>query len=87
MDERPLGPHSVSPVGLGAMRLAGPNVFGPPRNRSDALAVLREAVDRGVDHIDTAQFYGPDVVNDLIRATGPDAFFGRPARRNGGGPR
>jgi len=67
MDRRPLGPFSVSPIGFGAMRLTGPNVFGPPRNRADAVAVLREAVDRGVDHIDTAQYYGPDVVNELIR--------------------
>ena len=64
---RPLGPFSVSAVGFGAMRLAGPGVFGPPNDRDEALAVLREAVDRGVDHIDTAQFYGPDVVNELIR--------------------
>src|SRR5882757_246884 len=49
------------------MRLTGPNVFGPPRDRAGAVAVLREAVDRGVDHIDTAQYYGPDVVNQLIR--------------------
>jgi aryl-alcohol dehydrogenase-like predicted oxidoreductase len=49
------------------MRLAGPNVFGPPKDRRQAIAVLREAVDRGVDHIDTAQFYGPDIVNELIR--------------------
>jgi aryl-alcohol dehydrogenase-like predicted oxidoreductase len=49
------------------MRLAGPNVFGPPKDRGEALAVLREAVDRGVDHIDTAQYYGPRVVNELIR--------------------
>src|SRR5207245_9255428 len=49
------------------MRLAGPNVFGPPRDRRQAIAVLREAVDRGVDHIDTAQFYGPKIVNELIR--------------------
>jgi len=49
------------------MRLTGPNVFGPPRDRAGAVAVLREAVDRGVDHIDTAQYYGPDVVNELIR--------------------
>src|SRR5438132_9386388 len=49
------------------MRLTGPNVFGPPRDRREAIAVLREAVDRGVDHIDTAQFYGPDIVNELIR--------------------
>jgi len=49
------------------MRLTGPGVFGPPADRDEALAVLREAVDLGVDHIDTAQFYGPDVVNQLIR--------------------
>jgi pyridoxine 4-dehydrogenase len=67
VDKRPLGPFSVSPIGFGAMRLAGPNVFGPPRDRAGAVAVLREAVDRGVDHIDTAQYYGPDVVNELIR--------------------
>jgi pyridoxine 4-dehydrogenase len=67
MDRRPLGPFSVSPIGFGAMRLTGPNVFGPPRDRAEAIAVLREAVDRGVDHIDTAQYYGPDVVNELIR--------------------
>jgi pyridoxine 4-dehydrogenase len=64
---RPLGPFSVSAVGFGAMRLTGPGVFGPPSDRDEALAVLREAVDSGVDHIDTAQFYGPDVVNELIR--------------------
>ena len=64
---RPLGPFSVAPVGFGAMRLAGPNVFGPPADRRQAIAVLREAIDRGVDHIDTAQFYGPDIVNELIR--------------------
>jgi aryl-alcohol dehydrogenase-like predicted oxidoreductase len=57
----------VSPVGFGAMRLTGPGVFGPPTDRDEALAVLREAVASGVDHIDTAQFYGPDVVNELIR--------------------
>jgi pyridoxine 4-dehydrogenase len=64
---RPLGPFAVAPVGFGAMRLAGPNVFGPPKDRAQAIAVLREAVDLGVDHIDTAQFYGPDIVNELIR--------------------
>ncbi len=64
---RPLGPFSVAPVGFGAMRLAGPNVFGPPKDRQQAMAVLREAVDLGVEHIDTAQFYGPDIVNELIR--------------------
>jgi pyridoxine 4-dehydrogenase len=49
------------------MQLAGPGVFGPPRDRDAALAVLRRAVELGVDHIDTSQFYGPDVVNELIR--------------------
>src|SRR3954468_10058992 len=62
-----LGDHHVSRVGFGAMQLAGPGVFGPPRDRDRALAVLRRAVELGVDHIDTSQFYGPDVVNDLIR--------------------
>jgi aryl-alcohol dehydrogenase-like predicted oxidoreductase len=66
---RPLGPFSVSAIGFGALRLTGPGVFGPPSDREEALAVLREAVERGVDHIDTAQFYGPDVVNGLIRET------------------
>jgi pyridoxine 4-dehydrogenase len=66
-DKRSLGPFRVAPMGFGAMRLSGPGVFGPPRDRDEALALLREAVDRGVDHIDTAQYYGPDVVNELIR--------------------
>jgi len=48
------------------MRLTGPNVFGPPDNRADAIALLRAAVDDGVDHIDTAQYYGPNIVNELI---------------------
>jgi len=69
-----LGPFSVSAVGFGAMRLTGPGVFGPPGDRGEALAVLREAVASGVDHIDTAQFYGPDVVNELIR----DALYPYP---------
>ena len=64
---RLLGPFSVAPIGFGAMRLTGPNVFGPPRDRREAIRVLREAVTLGVDHIDTAQFYGPDIVNELIR--------------------
>ena len=67
MKKRRLGPFMVAPIGLGAMRLAGPNVFGPPDNRADAIALLRAAVDGGVDHIDTAQYYGPDIVNELIR--------------------
>ena len=62
-----LGHFSVSRVGFGAMQLPGPGVFGPPRDRPEALAVLRRAVELGVDHIDTSQFYGPDVANELIR--------------------
>jgi pyridoxine 4-dehydrogenase len=67
MDSFRLGRFSVSRVGFGAMQLPGPNAFGPPRDRDEALAVLRRAVELGVDHIDTAQFYGPDVANELIR--------------------
>jgi pyridoxine 4-dehydrogenase len=67
-DSFPLGARSVKRVGFGAMQLAGPGVFGPPRDRDEALTVLRRAVELGVNHIDTAQYYGPDVVNDLIRA-------------------
>ncbi|MEV4766239.1 oxidoreductase [Micromonospora chokoriensis] len=58
---------TVSRMGYGAMQLAGPRAFGPPRDREQALAVLREAVDLGVRHIDTSDFYGPVVVNELIR--------------------
>src|SRR6201997_4188693 len=54
-------------IGFGAMQLPGPGVFGPPRDRDEALAVLRRAVELGVNHIDTAQFYGPNVSNELIR--------------------
>src|SRR3569833_2129979 len=54
-------------MGYGAMQLAGPGVFGPPRDRDEAIAVLREAVALGVRHIDTSDFYGPFVVNELIR--------------------
>jgi aryl-alcohol dehydrogenase-like predicted oxidoreductase len=67
MDSFPLGRYSVARIGFGAMQLPGPGVLGPPRDRDEALAVLRRAVDLGVDHIDTAQFYGPDVANELIR--------------------
>ena len=63
----PLGPFSVARIGYGAMQLPGRGVFGPPRDRDAALAVLRRAVELGVNHIDTAQFYGPDVSNELIR--------------------
>jgi aryl-alcohol dehydrogenase-like predicted oxidoreductase len=62
-----LGDHDVRRIGFGAMQLAGPGVFGPPRDRTAAIAVLRRAVELGVDHIDTSQYYGPDVVNALIR--------------------
>ncbi len=63
----PLGDRTVNRVGYGAMQLAGPGVFGPPRDRDMAIAVLREAVANGVDHIDTSDFYGPHVTNQLIR--------------------
>ena len=63
-----LGPVTVARIGFGAMQLPGPGVFGPPRDRGQAIAVLRRAAELGVDHIDTAQFYGPDVANELIRA-------------------
>ena len=62
-----LGGHVVRRLGYGAMQLAGPGVFGPPRDRDGALAVLREAVAQGVNHIDTSDFYGPHVTNQLIR--------------------
>jgi pyridoxine 4-dehydrogenase len=62
-----LGPFTVHRVGFGAMQLPGPGVFGPPRDHDQAIAVLKRAVQLGVDHIDTAQFYGPDVANALIR--------------------
>jgi len=68
MQRYQLGHFSVSRVGFGAMQLPGPGVFGPPRDRDEAVAVLRRAAELGVDHIDTAQFYGPDVANELIRA-------------------
>src|SRR4051812_25473905 len=62
-----LGDKPVHRIGFGAMQLAGPGVFGPPRDPAAARAVLRRAIELGVDHIDTSQYYGPDVVNDLIR--------------------
>jgi len=67
MQQLTLGPVSVGRIGFGAMQLPGPGVFGPPRDREQALAVLRRALELGVNHIDTAQFYGPDVANELIR--------------------
>ena len=62
-----LGDKRINRMGYGAMQLAGPGVFGPPRDPGAARAVLRRAIELGVDHIDTSQYYGPDVVNDLIR--------------------
>jgi pyridoxine 4-dehydrogenase len=61
-----LGDRLVRRLGYGAMQLAGPGVFGPPANRAESLAVLRDAVARGVNHIDTSDFYGPHVTNELI---------------------
>jgi aryl-alcohol dehydrogenase-like predicted oxidoreductase len=63
-----IGDLSVHRIGFGAMQLPGRGVMGPPRDREEALAVLRRAIELGVDHIDTAQYYGPDVSNELIRA-------------------
>ena len=62
-----LGNRRVNRMGYGAMQLAGPGVFGPPKDRGAALAVLREAVASGVNHIDTSDYYGPHVTNQLLR--------------------
>ncbi len=62
-----LGNRTVKRLGYGAMQLAGPGVFGPPKDRTAAIAVLREAVESGVDHIDTSDFYGPQVTNQILR--------------------
>jgi aryl-alcohol dehydrogenase-like predicted oxidoreductase len=62
-----LGEKRINRLGYGAMQLTGPGVFGPPRDPAAARAVLRRAIELGVDHIDTSQYYGPDVVNELIR--------------------
>ncbi|HZZ67589.1 MAG TPA: aldo/keto reductase family oxidoreductase [Phenylobacterium sp.] len=62
-----LGDRTVKRMGYGAMQLAGPGVFGPPKDRAEAVAVLREAIAQGVDHIDTSDFYGPHVTNQIIR--------------------
>ncbi|SEH59968.1 Predicted oxidoreductase [Mycolicibacterium rutilum] len=67
MQTFPLGSFHVGRVGFGAMQLPGPGVFGPPRDRDQALAVLRRVIELGINHIDTAQFYGPNVANELIR--------------------
>jgi pyridoxine 4-dehydrogenase len=63
-----IGSRTVQRMGYGAMRLPGPGVWGPPADPDAAIAVLRRAVELGVDHIDTAQYYGPDVANELIPA-------------------
>lgn len=63
----PLGSFDVGRVGFGAMQLPGPGVFGPPRDHDQAIAVLRRAIELGINHIDTSQFYGPNVANELIR--------------------
>lgn len=65
-DTAKLGPFTVNRMGYGAMQLAGPGVFGPPRDRDAAVEVLREAAAAGVNHIDTSDYYGPHVVNELI---------------------
>ena len=62
-----LGDRQVRRIGYGAMQLAGPGVFGPPRDHDAALAVLRAAIEAGVNHIDTSDYYGPHVTNHLIR--------------------
>lgn len=62
-----LGDRQVNRMGYGAMQLAGPGVFGPPKDRSKAIAVLREAVESGVNHIDTSDYYGPYITNQIIR--------------------
>src|SRR5580704_15855482 len=61
------GGLTVARMGYGAMQLAGPGVWGPPKDRNEAIAVLRAAVEAGVNHIDTADFYGPYVTNEIIR--------------------
>ena len=67
MDTFPLGSYTVGRVGFGAMQLPGPGVFGPPRDHDQAIAVLKRVVELGINHIDTSQFYGPNVANELIR--------------------
>jgi pyridoxine 4-dehydrogenase len=62
-----LGDRNVKRLGYGAMQLAGPGVFGPPKNRAEAIAVLRAAIASGVNHIDTSDFYGPHLTNQIIR--------------------
>lgn len=70
-----LGHREVMRMGYGAMQLAGPGVYGPPKDRDEAIAVLREAIASGVDHIDTSDYYGPHVTNEIIR----EAIYPYPA--------
>jgi aryl-alcohol dehydrogenase-like predicted oxidoreductase len=63
-----VGSSTLNRMGFGAMQLPGPGVWGPPRDRDEAIAVLKRAVEAGVNHIDTAQYYGPDVANELIHS-------------------
>ena len=63
----PVGDLDLNRIGYGAMQLAGPGVFGPPRDRAAAIEVLRTAVELGVNHIDTADAYGPYITNEIIR--------------------
>jgi pyridoxine 4-dehydrogenase len=67
LDTYRVGDLDLTRIGYGAMQLAGPGVFGPPKDRDAAIAVLREVVDLGITHIDTADFYGPHVTNEIIR--------------------
>lgn len=67
MQTFPLGSFNVGRVGFGAMQLPGPGVFGPPRDHDQVIAVLRRVIELGINHIDTSQFYGPNVANELIR--------------------
>src|SRR5579875_941224 len=64
-----LGSHTVHRLGFGAMQLAGPMVWGPPKDPDEAKRVLHTAIEAGVNHIDTSDYYGPHVVNELIRET------------------
>jgi pyridoxine 4-dehydrogenase len=63
----PVGDFELTRVGYGAMQLAGPGVFGPPKDRNEAIAVLRAVVELGINHIDTSDYYGPYVTNEIIR--------------------
>ena len=81
-----LGDRTVNRLGYGAMQLAGPGVFGPPRDRATALAVLREAVASGVNHIDTSDYYGPHVTNQTHQR-GAAPVPARSGHRDQGGRR